>query len=87
MWHIKILRFRKENRISKALGDKAFEIASNRKYDAYQTGLASMVSKIFDKKSSGSGVTSNQQLENEIHKPIIRKIKRRKLYFSFKDNI
>ena len=46
-----------------------------------------MVSKIFDKKSSGSGVTSNQQLENEIHKPIIRKIKRRKLYFSFKDNI
>ena len=29
----------------------------------------------------------NQQLANELHKPIIRKFKRRKVYSSFKDNI
>ena len=33
----------------KVLKDKAFEIASNPKYDGYQRGLASMVYKIFDK--------------------------------------
>ena len=30
---------------------------------------------------------SNQQLADEIHKPIIRRFKRRKVYSSFKDNI
>ena len=30
---------------------------------------------------------SNQQLTNELHKPIIRKFKRIKFYSSFKDNI
>ena len=30
---------------------------------------------------------SNQQLADELHKPIIRKFKRRKVYSSFKDNI
>ena len=29
----------------------------------------------------------NQQLPNELHKPIIRKFKKRKVYSSFKDNI
>ena len=29
----------------------------------------------------------NQQLANELHKPIIRKFKKRKLYSSFKENI
>ena len=35
--------------------DKAFNIAKNPKY-GYQRGLASMVYKVFDKKSKGSGV-------------------------------
>ena len=39
----------------KVLRDKAFDIASNPKYDGYQRGLASMVYKFFDKKSTGSG--------------------------------
>ena len=39
----------------KLLRDKAFEIASDQKYDGYQRGLASMVYKFFDKKSKGSG--------------------------------
>ena len=69
--------------------DKAFEIASDPKYDGYQRGLSSMVYKFFDKKSSGSGIVneSNYQLANELHKPIIRKFKKRKVYSSFRDNI
>ena len=56
----------------KVLKDKAFEIANNSKYDGYQRGLASMGYKLFDKKSKGTGIksVSNQQLANELHKPI-----------------
>ena len=38
----------------KVLRDKAFEIASNPKYDAYQRRLALIIYKFFDKKSAGS---------------------------------
>ena len=72
----------------KVLGDKAFKIASDPKYDGYQRGLASMIYKFFDKKSSGSGIMEpNYQLADEIHKLIIRKVKKRKVYSSFRDNI
>ena len=37
----------------KILRDKAFNIAKNPKYDGYQCGIASMVYKFFDKKTSG----------------------------------
>ena len=61
----------------KILRDKAFNIAKNPKYDGYQRGLASMVYKFFDKKSAGSGVNmkamSDEQLAEELHKPIISK--------------
>ena len=40
----------------KILRDKAFNIAKDPKYDGYQRGLASMVYKVFHKKSKGSGV-------------------------------
>ena len=65
----------------KILRDKAFNIAIDPKYDGYQRGLASMVCKFFDKKSNGSGIIneSNYQLANELHKPIIRKFKKRKV--------
>ena len=50
-----------------------------------------MVYKSFDKKSTGSGIKNkikqNQQLANELHKPIIRKFKKRKVYASFKGNV
>ena len=36
--------------------DKAFNISKNLKYDKYQKSLASMVYKVFDEKSSGSGI-------------------------------
>ena len=85
----------KRTQSDKVLKDKAFKIASDPKYDGYQRGLASMVQKFFDKKSislkksSGSGLANelNYQLENELHKPIIRKFKKGKVYLSFIDNI
>ena len=56
-----------------------------------------MAYKIFDKKFSGRGVdtslanksatTPNYQLENELHRQIIRIFKGRKVYSSFRDNI
>ena len=75
----------------KVLRDKALNIAKNPKYDGYQRGLASMVYKFFDKKSKGSGVNievkHNEQLAEELHKPIIRNFKKRTVYSGFKDNI
>ena len=80
----------------KVLRDKAFNIAKNSKYDGYQRGLASMVYKFFDKKSasltdksvSGSGVNIplefNEQLAEELHKPIIRKFKKKKFILDLK---
>ena len=67
----------------KVFRDKAFKIVSDPKYDGYQRGLAPMVYKFFDKKSSGKGVANepNYQLANELHRrQIIRKFKRRKVY-------
>ena len=55
----------------KVLRDKAYDIASNPEYDGYQGGLASMVYKFFDKKSTakpsslkriGSGIASSSIL-------------------------
>ena len=53
-----------------------------------------MVYKFFDRKSKGAGLKENQgiflqnsQLANELHKPIIRNFKKRKVYSSFRDNI
>ena len=80
----------KRTQSDKVLRDKAFIIASNPNYDGYQKGLASMAFKFFDKKSaSGSGIKSmsDQQLADELHEPIIRKFKRRRVYSQFKDNI
>ena len=72
----------------KILKDKTFVIAKNPKYDGYKKGLASFVYKFFDKRSKGAGIKSipNQQLANELHKPIIRNFFK-KVYSSFKDNI
>ena len=75
----------------KVLRDKAYNIASNPEYDGYQRGLASMVYKFFDKKSMGSGVkklkNSSLILADELHKPVIKKFNKRKVYSQFKDNI
>ena len=79
----------KRTQSDKVLKDKAFRIASDSNYDGYQRRLASMVYKFFDKTSSASGMVNepNYQLANKLHKPIIRKFKKSKVYSSFKDNI
>ena len=45
-----------------------------------------MIYKFFNKKSKGSGL-KNQQLGDELHKTIIKKFKKRKVYSSFKEHI
>ena len=82
----------------KVLRDKAYNIASNPKYDGYQRGLTSMVYKFFDKKSIGSSTAKPSSLEriagpnylklfDELHNPLIKKFNKREVYSQFKDNI
>ena len=71
----------KTTQSDKVLKDKALKIAGDPKHDGCERGLASMVYKFFDKKStslnksSGSGIANepNYQIANELNKPIIRK--------------
>ena len=90
MPHMQILN---RTQADKILRYKVYGIVNNPQYDGYQRGLASMVCKFFDTKASspdgktvGSGINENIKLANELHKPIIRKFKR-KVYSSFKANI
>ena len=68
---------------------KSFKIASVPKYYGCQGGLAAMFYNFLNKNSSGSGIANEPyyHLANELHKPIIRKFKKRKVYSSFRDNI
>ena len=69
----------KRTAADKVLRDKAFNIAKDSKHDGYQRALASMVYTFCDKKTAGSGIKSipqNKQLAEELHKPIIRKLKK-----------
>ena len=90
--------FKKRAAADKVLRDNAFNIAKNPKYDGYERGLSAMVYIFFDKKTKGSGVTlsnksaiksipQNEQLADQLHKPIIRKSRKRKVYSVFKDKI
>ena len=60
------------------LKNKAYKIAVNPKVDGYQRSLAAMVYKFFNKRTRGSGI-ENKQLAEELHKPIVRNFKRRKV--------
>ena len=71
MAYSKYTDFSKGTESDKVLIDKTFKIVSNPKYNGYERGLASMVT------------MSNQQLADELHKPIIRKFKTRMVYSSF----
>ena len=73
----------------KVLRDKAFNIAKDPKYDGYQSGLASMVYKYFDKNPKGGvniPLEFNEKLAKELHKLIIRNFKKRTVCSGFKDN-
>ena len=77
----------------KVLRDKEFNIAKNLKSDGYQRELASILYKFFDKTSAGISVNmhaNNESLLNlaeELHKPSIRKFKKRTVYSRYKDII
>ena len=68
----------------KILKDRAYEITKNHTNDGYQRGLASMINTFFDKKAV-SGVSVNEELPQELRKPVIKKFKRRKVYARFED--
>ena len=63
----------------KILKDRAYEITRNRNYDGYQRALACMVYKFFGKKTE-SGISVNEQLAQELHKPVIKKFKIRNCF-------
>ena len=57
--------------------DRAYEIARNCRYDGFQRELASMVYKFFDKKTA-IGISVKEQLAEELHKPVTKKIQKKK---------
>ena len=70
----------------KILIDTVDKIARHRQYHGYQRSLTSMVYKFF-LKTTWSGISVNEELAGELHKPLIKKFKRRRVYERFKDNI
>ena len=80
----------KRTQSDKVLKDKAFEIANDAKHSGYERSLAAMAYKIFDKKSKGVGIKNkikeNQQLANELHKPISSKFEKSKVHGLYEDN-
>ena len=89
-WVMEILKLYPEEQILiKCYTDKTLNIAKNTKYNEYQRGLISMVYHFFDKKPSGSVVKnesmSSQELAEELHKAIIRKVRKRKTHYFLKE--
>ena len=78
----------------KVLRDEVFHIAKNPKYDGYQRGLASIIYKLLDEKlaslankstkSCGVTMLQNEQLAKELHKPIIKKLKKEQFIVDLK---
>ena len=65
------------------LQDKAFNIAKNLKYNGYQRWLTNTLGiKLLLLK-----LISSKDLAEELHKPIISKLKKRKVHSPFIDNI
>ena len=77
--------------LDKVLNDKTFNIVKNSEYGRYQRGLASIVYKFLDKKTSDGTVKneiiSNKELAEELHKTIIRKSNKRNIHSPFLHNI
>ena len=74
--------------------DRAYEVALNPKYDGYERRLTSMTGKFFDDKTGSEVIATskmvvniNEMLFQKLQKPITKKLKKRKVYPKFKDNI
>ena len=68
------------------LRNKALKIATDPQVNGYQRSLAVILYKFFNERTKGISL-NNEILAEELHKPIIRNVKIRKVYSSFKDNI
>ena len=75
----------------KILRDKAFNIAKYLKCHGYKRGLPSMIYESADQKTPGSGIKneniSNKELAEDLHKPIFKTFKKRKVHSHFMENI
>ena len=74
----------------RVLSDKAFNIVKHQKYDIYQGSLASIVYKFFDQKAASGAaneIMQNKELTETLHRPIIKKSEKQKVYSSFIDII
>ena len=73
------------------LGNKAFNIAKNPKYDGHQCRLASVIYKCFERNALRgtfkNGIISNKELPEELRKTIIKNFEKKKLHLPFMDNI
>ena len=67
----------RRNISDKILKDRAYEIAISVWYDRFQRALAIMGYSFLDKKT-GSKITENEQLAEELHKPVIKNLKKTK---------
>ena len=80
----------KTKQSDKVLKDKAFEIANNPKDDGSQGDLAHCFRSFLIKNQKEvvlkMKLKKNQQLDEQLHKPINRKFRRRKVCCCFKDN-
>ena len=83
MAYVKCKDLTKRTQSDNVLRDRTFTIDSNPKYNGFLV--------FFDKnKSTRSGIkfmSNLVQLANKLHKPIIKKFKRRRVYRLFKNNI
>ena len=66
------------------LKGRAYENAINSKYDRYQRGLASMVYMFFDEKIRS---VVNEELAQEVQKPVIKIFRKRGVCVRFKNII
>ena len=73
---------RRRTASDKVLKETTFNTAKNPKYVEYQRCPASMVYKLFDKKTSDGAIamSQNEQLAEELHKPIITKFSKKEKY-------
>ena len=70
-----------------ASDDKTFNIAKNPKFHGYQWRLLQWSINFFDKTSGSDIKSSEQELAEELHKPIISSFNQRKVKSPFIDNI
>ena len=56
--------------------NRAYKIAINPKYDGYQKESTVVAYKVFDK-NIRSGASINEELDPELHKPVIKKMQKK----------